>query len=242
MKINFKEIPKFVINLERRPDRLDSIKKEFDYMNWSFERFNAIDTKSYEGCGFSHQKIANIFLERNYDYAMVFEDDAFFMPYAKDLIPKIEEELNNTEWYFFHFGPSVHRPLKKFSNYLVDLTSLPPKNPDRDRGIFGTHGFILTKESCELIRKWDTNDVIENSHRQVPIDEFFCNGVYPKLQSFSANLPLVTQKKDFSDINGTFDYNHFTITYQWNVHVPDKLENIYLDLDKCLELRKQNES
>lgn len=27
MKINFNEIPKFVINLERRPDRLESVKK-----------------------------------------------------------------------------------------------------------------------------------------------------------------------------------------------------------------------
>ena len=32
MKINFNEIPKFVINLERRPDRLESVKKEFDYI------------------------------------------------------------------------------------------------------------------------------------------------------------------------------------------------------------------
>ena len=63
MKINFNEIPKFVINLERRPDRLESVKKEFDYMGWNFERFNAVDTNSYEGCAYSHQEVAKIILE-----------------------------------------------------------------------------------------------------------------------------------------------------------------------------------
>ena len=67
MSIIFKDIPKFLINLERRTDRLESAKKEFDYMGWSFERFDAVDTHSYEGCAYSHQKIANIIIERGYD-------------------------------------------------------------------------------------------------------------------------------------------------------------------------------
>jgi len=78
MKINFNEIPKFVINLERRPDRLETVTKEFEYMGWEFERFNAVDTNSYEGCAYSHQEVAKIILERCYEYAMVFEDDIFF--------------------------------------------------------------------------------------------------------------------------------------------------------------------
>ena len=62
MKINFNEIPKFVINLKRRPDRLELVTKEFEYMGWEFERFDAIDTGSYEGCAYSHQKIAQIII------------------------------------------------------------------------------------------------------------------------------------------------------------------------------------
>lgn len=242
MKINFNEIPKFVINLERRPDRLESITKEFEYMGWDFERFNAIDTNSYEGCAYSHQKIAKIILERGYEYAMVFEDDVFFMPYVKKLIPLIEEELNNNEWYFFHFAPSIHRPLSKFSENLVDLTKLPPKDKDKHRGIFGTSGFILTKKACEYIVKWDTNEIIENSHIQIPIDEFLDRAVYPNMQSFSAKLPLVVQKQDYSDINKTIDSNFYIMTYNWNGYFPDKLDAKYMDYNKCLELRKNNES
>jgi GR25 family glycosyltransferase involved in LPS biosynthesis len=240
MKINFNEIPKFVINLERRTDRLEEVKKEFEYMGWDFERFNAVDTNSYEGCAYSHQEIAKIILERGYDYAMVFEDDIFFMPYAKKLIPIIEEELSNNEWFFFHFAPSIHRPLNKFSENLVDLTTLPPKDPNRHRGIFGTSGFILTSKACEYIIKWNTNDIIENTHMQVPIDEFLDRAVYPNIQSFSAKLPLVVQRKGFSDINQTIDSNHYIMTYNWNVYFPDKLDNIYLDYDNCLKLRNEN--
>lgn len=241
MKISFDIIPKFVINLERRTDRLEAVTKEFEYMGWAFERFNAVDTNSYEGCARSHQEVAKIILERGYEYAMVFEDDIFFMPYAKKLIPLIEEELNSNEWYFFHLAPSIHRPLNKFSENLVDLTTLPPKDPVKHRGIFGTSGFVLTRKACEYIVEWDTNKVIENSHRQVPIDEFLNRGVYPNIQSFSATLPLVVQKPDFSDINGTFDSNYYLMTYNWNVYFPDKLESKYLDYGKCLELRNNNE-
>ena len=240
--MKFSEIPKFVINLKRRPDRLESVKKEFDYMGWGFERFNAIDTNSYEGCAYSHQEVAKIILERGYEYAMVFEDDIFFMPYAKKLIPLIEEELSNNKWSFFHFAPSIHRPLNKWSENLVDLTTLPPKDPNKHRGIFGTSGFILTKKACEYIVKWNTNEIIENSHMQIPIDEFLDRGVYPNIQSFSAKLPLIVQKRDYSDINKTIDSNHYVMTYNWNVYFPDKLDGKYLDYDRCIQLRNDNES
>jgi GR25 family glycosyltransferase involved in LPS biosynthesis len=242
MKIDFNEIPKFVINLERRPDRLESVTKEFEYMGWAFERFNAVDTNSYEGCAYSHQQIAKLILERGYEYAMVFEDDIFFMPYIKKLIPLIEEELSKNEWYFFHFGPSIHRPLNRFSENLVDLTTLPPKDPDRHRGIFGTSGFILTRKACEYIVEWNTNVIIENSHMQVPIDEFLDRAVYPNIQSFSAKLPLAVQKKGYSDINKTIDSNFYLMTYNWNVYFPDKIEGRYMDYNKCIELRNNNEN
>ena len=242
MKINFNEIPKFVINLERRPDRLESVQKEFHYMGWTFERFNAVDTNSYEGCAYSHQKVAQMILDRGLEYAMVFEDDIFFMPYTKNLIPLIETELSENEWYFFHLAPSIHRPLNRFSENLIDLTTLPPKNPDRHRGIFGTSGFILTRKACEYIVEWNTDKIINNTHMQIPIDEFLDRAVYPNIQSFSAKLPLVVQKRDYSDINKTVDSNHYVMTYNWNVYFPDKLDTVFLDYDKCLELRNRNEN
>jgi GR25 family glycosyltransferase involved in LPS biosynthesis len=43
--MNITNIPKFVVNLERRPDRLEKVKKELEYIGWDYEIFKAIDTK-----------------------------------------------------------------------------------------------------------------------------------------------------------------------------------------------------
>ena len=56
-----------------------------------------------------------------------------------------------------------------------------------------------------------------------------------------AKLPLVVQKNDYSDINKTTDSNHYVMTYNWNVYFPDKLENIYLDYNNCIQIRNSNE-
>ena len=94
----FKDIPKFVINLERRPDRLESTKKELDYLGWDFELFKAIDKNSHVGCTYSHTSILKIAKERGYKEVLIVEDDCTVMPYAKSLLNKIENECKNLEY------------------------------------------------------------------------------------------------------------------------------------------------
>jgi GR25 family glycosyltransferase involved in LPS biosynthesis len=236
--MKFEDLPKIVINLKRRPDRLEKFKGEMDYMGWEFEVFDAIDTESYIGCAMSHKKIAEDFLDKGLDYLLVMEDDSFFMPYSKKVIEECENELNKLEWDIFHFGPSIHRPLKKYNEILVDLTNLPPKDEKIHRGIFGTQAFILTKKSAEIIVNWDTNQYIENSHKQIPIDEYFDKVLYRNVISFCPYFPIVTQRNDFSDINKTFDNNHYIYTYNWNVYVPDKLPTSMFDMNYCIDTRK----
>jgi len=237
--IEINKIPKIVINLKRRSNRLEKFQNEMDYMGWQYEIFEGIDTNSYIGCGLSHQQIAKNFLESNEDYILVMEDDLFFMPYSKTLLKECEEELNKNDWDFFHFGPSIHRPLQNFNNVLVDLNNLPPKDENKHRGIFGTTAFILTKKSAEIISKWDTNEYIENSHKFIPIDEYFDKVLYKKVISFCPKLLLTTQQNDFSDINHTVDNNHYILTYNWNVYVPNKLSPQMFDFNYCKNLRNE---
>lgn len=233
MNINFQDIPKIVINLKKREDRLITFKEEMNYMGWEYEIFEGIDTGSYEGCALSHKKIAQDFLEKGLDYLLVMEDDLFFMPYAKKVLSEVEIELNKLEWEFFHFGPSIHRPLSRYNNILIDLNNVPPKDVNRHRGIFGTTAFVITKKSAEIIANWDTNKYIENSHRQMPIDEYMDRVLYKMARSFCPYWTITTQKNDFSDINRTFDNNHYILTYNWNAYLPDKLPAQMLDYDYC---------
>lgn len=241
MKIN--DIPKFVINLDRRTDRLEKFNQEMKYVGWTYERFSAIDTNSYIGCAKSHQILSKIILDRNYDYAIVLEDDIYFMPYAKKIINSIEEQLfnNNLDWSIIHLAPSIHRPLNKFNDNLLDLSNTPPKDINKHRGIYGTSGFILTKRACQYIAEWDTNKFIENSHQQIPIDQYLDIIVYPNIISFCPTLPLIVQRTDFSDINKTFDNNHYLMTYNWNEYCPTKLDEKFFNFEYCEIVKYNNE-
>ena len=46
MILDFESIPKFVVNLDRRPDRLEHITNELNYIGWKWERFSGIDLNS----------------------------------------------------------------------------------------------------------------------------------------------------------------------------------------------------
>lgn len=237
----FKDIPKFVINLDRKKDRLDLFDKEMEYIGWEYERFSAIDTNSYVGCGLSFINLCELAIERNYEHIMIFEDDIYFMPYAKDVIPELETEIFEkiTDWKIFHFGPTLHRPVNhsKKSKNLLDLTNLPIKKNNHTE-IYGTSGFVFKKEIFEPIIKWNTNKYIENSHMHKPIDVYINKVLYPIFQSYTYKLPVVVQRNYYSDINKTFDKNHYLMTYNWNIYCPDKLPFKYLDQDYCTSLKK----
>lgn len=241
--IKFSEIKKFVINLDRRTDRLEHLKNEMSWIGWDFERFAGIDTNSFIGCALSHQKLAELCLGLDGEYFMFLEDDIFFMPFAREQILKCETELSNRDFDFFHLGPSLHRPVNNVSNSksLIDITHLPSKDINIHREVFGTTGFILNKKVCEMILNWDTNKYIENIHKQLPIDEFLAKGVYPNIIAFASSVPIVTQTNNFSDISGEFYNNHYIITYNWNLYTENKLTPELLSLDKCRKIRNENE-
>ena len=144
MKLN--EIPKFVLNLEKRIDRLEHIQKEMSYIGWDYELFKAVDTGSHLGCTLSHIAIIDIAIERDYEYVMVIEDDCSFMPYAKSFIEKLEVELENTEFGILNLSPTHNRPVDVSKNHklLIDITNFPPKE-ERHRGVFATNMIVYHK-------------------------------------------------------------------------------------------------
>ena len=225
--MKLKDLPKIVINLKRRPDRLEKFKAEMDYMGWEFEVFDAIDTESYIGCAMSHKKIAEDFLDKGLDYLLVMEDDSFFMPYSKKVIEECENELNKLEWNIFHLGPSIHRPLKKYNEILVDLTNLPPKDEKIHRGIFGTQAFILTKKSAEIIVNWDTNKYIENSHKRIPIDEYFDKVFLPSLTATKSYQTLSKCYKELKNQHPSLKWPQVIMNYEQQFFCNFKTKKTY---------------
>ena len=150
--MKFNEIPKFVVNLERRPDRLEEVKKEMEYIGWDYEIFKAVDTGTHEGITMSTLQIIDIAKEKGYPRVMIIEDDIRFMPYAKDFLEKIEEQCKGLEFGIFNLSPTLDRPLNKSEKYdlLLDMTNLPPKK-DYQRDIYAANLIIYDESIYDVL-------------------------------------------------------------------------------------------
>ena len=99
--MNFKDIPKLVINLKDREDRRENIKevlKDYDY-----EIVEAVKTKL--GCNLSHQKCINLAIKRKYKYVCIIEDDFIFLEQKKKL--KLDEIKIPKKFDMFFIGGEI---------------------------------------------------------------------------------------------------------------------------------------
>jgi hypothetical protein len=138
------EIPKFVVNLKRRPDRLERFKKQMEYLGWDYEVFEAIDTNSYMGITKSQLAIIQIAKERGYSKVMIMEDDCEVMPYAKDFIEKLDGEIEDLTYAVLNLSPTLNRHINKADGfkYLLDMTNLPEKHDPNHRDIYAANMII----------------------------------------------------------------------------------------------------
>ena len=66
----------YYINLEKRIDKNEDIKKVLDPICNNYTRFNAIEKdKGYIGCSMSHLSVLNLAIEKDHDYVVICEDD-----------------------------------------------------------------------------------------------------------------------------------------------------------------------
>jgi GR25 family glycosyltransferase involved in LPS biosynthesis len=231
--MNLNEIPKFVINLKRRPDRLESIKKQMDYVGWDFEVFDAVDTNSYMGCTLSHLGILTIAKERGYKKVMVIEDDCFFMPYAKELIDNLNNILPTLEYSYFNLSPTLNRHinLSNVSDVILDMTNLPEKqNPDF-RDIYATNMIIYDNSIYDIVFDIEKNKV-GNGDFYHAVDTFIYDNIIKNYQSYCPHIPLCCQGHDHSDVGNTIYNTFYTQTYNWNLYSPCKIPIKYLNFNE----------
>jgi len=236
--MNFNNIPKFVVNLERRPDRLEHIKKEMDYIGWDFELFKAIDLNNHGGCTLSHVEILKIAKERNYESIMVIEDDCTFLPYSKDLISRIEIETNNFEFGIINLSPTLNRPVNRCEELtlFLDITNLPPKK-DYERGIFATNMIIYHNSIYDKVIEMEKPEILG----YYAIDDYIYQFVLPFKQSYTPILPIAPQMSSWSDVSGGMYNNFYTQTYNWNLYSPCKIPGEYLNGTLTQDLKNKKE-
>jgi GR25 family glycosyltransferase involved in LPS biosynthesis len=223
--MNITNIPKFVVNLERRPDRLEHIQKEMDYMGWDYELFKAVDLNNHGGCTLSHTEIIKIAKERGYDSVMVIEDDCTFLPYSKDLINKIETESGDFDFGIINLAPTLNRPVLRSEEQplFLDITNLPPKK-EYERGIFATNIMIYHKSIYDNVLEMEKPENLG----YYAIDDYIYQFILPIKQSYSPILPIAPQMSSWSDVSQGQYNNFYTQTYNWNLYSPCKIPSEYL--------------
>jgi GR25 family glycosyltransferase involved in LPS biosynthesis len=239
--MKFSEIPKFVINLTTRPDRLESITKELKYLEWDFEVFEAINKNSYMGCTLSHLEIIQIAKDRGYKQVMVIEDDCTIMPYSKELLKEIENQVENLNFFVMNLAPTLNRPVNKSDNcdLLLDLTNLPPKPYEYLTEIFATNMMIYDESIYDEMFKIADEQYPSGDYTE-PIDGFLVKKIYPNFQSYCPILPIGPQQNSYSDVSHGMYNNFYTQTYNWNLYSPVKIPSQYLNESYNKQIKETN--
>lgn len=200
----------YVINLDRRPDRLEKIKERFQALDLEFERVSAIDGKTLDielpeqtpekrwnkaayALALTTIGILKDAEEKGYENILIFEDDVDFVPlfdtWIDDYIADIPRKYD-----FAFLGYT-----------LPGLTNSSPMSPRWDKvySMVSCHAYIINKHMIPAYRKM--LEKLDN-----PIDYYVNMIVGGRLNSICAiplgGQKLVFQENGFSDIENA-EYN-----------------------------------
>jgi hypothetical protein len=235
MDIN--KVYKYVVNLDRREDRMKSIAFEMNYIGWDYERFSAVDTNDHGGCSLSHIQIIKNAIKNGLDEVMVIEDDCTMMPYARSLIESIAKDTENLNYGIFNLAPTLNRPVVRSENYttLLDLTNYPPKE-EYHRGIFATNMIVYHHSIYDEVLKLEPKENLG----YYAIDDFIYQFIMSKKQSYAPVVPIGPQISDWSDGSHGVYNNFYTQTYNWNQYSPVKIPSEFLNVNQNLKTKQDN--
>lgn len=187
----------YYINLDRRIDRLDHVKKEFESVRIldRVKRISAVDNPDGRiGLIKSFQKIFQDVKERNVENVLIFEDDVHFIQENKPIetLEKAISQVGNIEWSLFYLGANTHEKCNIFRPNLILL-----------RNAFSAHAVAYNRKTYnQIINKFENTDQIKSINDIN--DVFFCNEIQNKRTSFLVNPMIATQIPSFSDLEKKF--------------------------------------
>jgi GR25 family glycosyltransferase involved in LPS biosynthesis len=187
----------FVINLDHRTDRLESITKELQDFKW--ERFSAIrpdvvpnwflpnNIYSYRlgsyGCLQSHYNIVKIAKERNYNRILIFEDDTGFKN-SIDILYKAYEQLNskNLKWGLLYLAGNHREKCIRIDENVVQVVKS-----------YAANSYIIDSSVYDMILQ-----EVPTWNRE--IDVYYSDVVQKRVNCYCTSPHITYQKPNRSDI------------------------------------------
>lgn len=145
---DFRRVPAFCINLDRRPDRWAQAQEEFARLAWPVTRQSAVEAQpGWRGCLASHRAVWQHAIIVGLPVVAVFEDDAVFPADFIDIIGDAANELP-ADWQFWQLHSSRAR-YNPCGHYVAQLLSAG----------WGTHGYLVTTDGCRRLLALPENKV-----------------------------------------------------------------------------------
>lgn len=213
----------YLLNLDRRPDRLDKVSQKLLKLNIKFKRFSAVDGNSLEdiigsrslenkfalACLLSHIEIIKDAKLNNFKKILIIEDDVLISEKFNEHLQKIKSL--NDDWKMLYFGCSQYNPknLKFIDN--------------RSRSFYfckeslGTFFYAIRSDVYdEIINQFEE---LKNKNALVSIDLLLSRFIQPKIYNkcFCMYPNIVIADVSESDIRGPKDLENHKKRMKWDI-------------------------
>jgi GR25 family glycosyltransferase involved in LPS biosynthesis len=214
----------YLINLKRRPDRLENFYKRYNFPKEKINLINAFDGKNYEneneegkqlynrlssnllpgekGCFISHIMAYKEIIKNNNNFSIIFEDDCFFCEDFNDKINNVVNEMpKDTQILYIggRFTPNFKMDLNtciKITENIVQHNISNWHSRNWDNHDRGTYGYIISKELASKFINFSENNYNFNSNLPA-IDHWIIKTCVDNNIPIYNSYPLLC----FSDIN-----------------------------------------
>lgn len=159
-----------VINLKRRPDRLESITNKLKNEGLQYDIIEAIDgqdinytseidklfrendyksRKGFIGCALSHYYLWKQLVKSSCSYYIIIEDDAVFCNNFKYKLESIAAKLSHNELIFMGYLKTKDNKDLYYSKYNIESDTTQVTSLEKELYIGGTHCYSITKEGAQ---------------------------------------------------------------------------------------------
>lgn len=198
----------YVLNLNRRKDRLKTSTKKLEYCEIEFERFAAIDgsvlqnvwetfsskkhtlaNPNYLACAISHLSIYRDALDRGYSKILIVEDDVSIRKNANEEFSNIIDNLPDWELLYLGFIPLTDNRMQ----WTYREFNVVSKNIAQSKNFWGLYGYGISSELMQ--------EVLERYNRDfsMELDRFFVKEIQPRGKSYGIIPQIFAAEDGYSD-------------------------------------------